>query len=61
MRNKRYIVLPACLLIYGLAMAAFFAKEHIAEGRGWILAAIVGADILICVLLAIFLYKKQNL
>jgi hypothetical protein len=61
MNKYRYIWLPALLLSYGLAMAAHFGPELIAAGRLWQVWTVVGADIVVCILLFIFLRKKQRM
>lgn len=60
LRNKRYIWLPAILLLYGITMAVFFGRELIAAGRWWQLAVTMGVDIIVCILLFIFLKKKSK-
>lgn len=61
MRNKRYIWLPALLLIYGLSFAVWFGKDFVNSGRTVQLIVAIASDFLICTLLFFALRKKQNL
>lgn len=60
MKKYRFIWLPLALLIYGMAMAAWFGPELVAAGRGWQVWTFVGIDIALCSALSIFIYKRQK-
>ncbi len=60
MKEKRYIWLPIVLLLYGVAMAAYFGPEIIAAGQGWQVWVTLGVDVIVCFLLFIFLRKRSR-
>ena len=60
MRKYRYIWFPLLLLIYGLGMAWKYGPMFIAAGRAWQVWLFIAIDIVICILLAIFLRKRQS-
>ena len=58
MKSKRYIWLPLLLLAYGITMAVYFGKDHIASGNGWRLTLFIVFDVIICVALFFFLKRR---
>lgn len=60
MREKRYIWLPLVLLLYGAVMAIWFGRDFVASGRTLQLIIFCAVDLLVCILLFMFLKKKQS-
>lgn len=59
MKIKRYIIYPILLLIYFIAMAAWFGPELVKAGQTWRLYLVGAIEGVILVLLYIFLRKKE--
>lgn len=60
MKKYRYIWLPSALLIYGIAMAAWFGPELIRAGRSGQVWGFVIFDIILCAVLSVFIYKRSK-
>lgn len=60
MKKYRYIWLPLVLLAYGLGMAWWFGPELSAAGRVWQVWTFVGVDVVVCLLLSVFIYKRSR-
>lgn len=61
MKKYRFIWLPAILLIYGMGMAWKFGPELIAAGRAWQVWSFVVFDLIICILLSIFIFRRSRI